>query len=243
MKLALTQGEGWVTLGLADRECSAEDWWSGVAHAVERFEIFASKMGTPSTSFGRYLDMESRASATTSLEQFRDDVGRAAALGFTDIVTAWPRSDEPFRGDERLLEELAGQLESTRRGTLARLRHAQVHTVGRGVDIGACESGRPHGLAVTSGRAGGSTGLGRRCERGQGLSCITGRRSGACDRGGDVRPATGSGCGNCSSALVFHSRSCVRSTTRAATCAREANPNLASGVAGLEVFDVAVDEY
>lgn len=76
------------------------------------FERAISKVGQPAASFARILYMASRLSETTSIEQFRDDVGRAAALGFTDVVTAWPRRDEPFAGDERILDDIAAELDS-----------------------------------------------------------------------------------------------------------------------------------
>ena len=40
----------------------------------------------------------------------RDHLGRAAALGFTDVVIAWPRDAEPLRGSEAVLEELGALL-------------------------------------------------------------------------------------------------------------------------------------
>ena len=34
-------------------------------------------------------------------------MGRAAALGFTDVITHWPRDDEPYQGTRDVLEEVA----------------------------------------------------------------------------------------------------------------------------------------
>jgi hypothetical protein len=64
--------------------------------------------------FVRMLDLESRTTTTFSLEHLRDHLGRAAELGFTDVALAWPRQDEPFRGDERLLEDIASALPELR---------------------------------------------------------------------------------------------------------------------------------
>ena len=36
--------------------------------------------------------------------------GRAAELGFTDVVTHWPRPEGPYAGDESVLEEVAARL-------------------------------------------------------------------------------------------------------------------------------------
>jgi hypothetical protein len=48
--------------------------------------------------------------APSSLEQMRDHLGRAEALGFTDVVIAWPRESEPLRGSTAVLERLGALL-------------------------------------------------------------------------------------------------------------------------------------
>ena len=45
-----------------------------------------------------------------SLEQMRDHLGRAATLGFTDAVIAWPRDEGPLQGSEAVLAELGALL-------------------------------------------------------------------------------------------------------------------------------------
>lgn len=114
MRLAVAKAQGWATLGTANRGATTEAWWTGVARAARRFDQVAAQMGGPPHGFCRFLDMEARASTTQSVEQFRDDIGRASALGFTDVVTAWPRTTEPFAWPERLVEEIASQLPSIR---------------------------------------------------------------------------------------------------------------------------------
>jgi len=37
-------------------------------------------------------------------------VGRAAELGFTDVVTHWPRPSSRYEGDEAVLEEVAAHV-------------------------------------------------------------------------------------------------------------------------------------
>ena len=37
-------------------------------------------------------------------------MGRAAELGFTDVVTHWPRPDGVYAGDVAVLEEVASRL-------------------------------------------------------------------------------------------------------------------------------------
>ena len=48
--------------------------------------------------------------ALASLGAFEDMAGRAAELGFTDLVTHWPRGEQPYAGDERVLEQVADAL-------------------------------------------------------------------------------------------------------------------------------------
>jgi hypothetical protein len=43
-------------------------------------------------------------------EAFADAVGRARALGFTDVVAHWPRAAGRYTGDEKMLKSIAGQL-------------------------------------------------------------------------------------------------------------------------------------
>ncbi len=54
--------------------------------------------GRAPESLTRYLNLDSAPTfSLTSAAAFEDAVGRAAALGFTDVITHWPRDDEPFR--------------------------------------------------------------------------------------------------------------------------------------------------
>jgi alkanesulfonate monooxygenase SsuD/methylene tetrahydromethanopterin reductase-like flavin-dependent oxidoreductase (luciferase family) len=61
-------------------------------------------------AFRRVLDMAFGLGAPRSVEQVRDHLGRAAALGFTDVVIAWPRDSGPLRGSESVLAELGAVL-------------------------------------------------------------------------------------------------------------------------------------
>lgn len=38
---------------------------------------------------------------------FEKMVGRAGELGFTDVITHWPRPDGPYAGDSSVLESVA----------------------------------------------------------------------------------------------------------------------------------------
>ncbi|MGA8977758.1 MAG: LLM class flavin-dependent oxidoreductase, partial [Pedococcus sp.] len=64
----------------------------------------------------RYLSLDG--SPQFSLESvgvFEDMVGRAGELGFSDVVTHWPRAEGPYAGSEGVLERVAGRLGDLRR--------------------------------------------------------------------------------------------------------------------------------
>jgi alkanesulfonate monooxygenase SsuD/methylene tetrahydromethanopterin reductase-like flavin-dependent oxidoreductase (luciferase family) len=112
IRLALSTGDGWATNGVADPPGAGqggEDWWDGVADAARRLDDAVEPEGTPD-GFRRVLDMAFGMGAPRSLEQMRDHLGRAAALGFTDAVIAWPRDEEPLQGSESVLSELGALL-------------------------------------------------------------------------------------------------------------------------------------
>ena len=111
MRLAQEMGSGWITLGNAPRGSGPADWWAGVEAVARRFDELLADSEHPATP-SRYLNMETPAAAYDSVDQYREAFGRAAELGFTDVVIAWPRPNEPFAGDERLLADLAAQLDS-----------------------------------------------------------------------------------------------------------------------------------
>lgn len=101
-------GDGWVTMGSRDRGMSGEEWWASVAKSARLMdELLAQEDGR---TLVRLLYLGSRTEGMTALDQLRDQLARAAALRFTDVVVSWPRAEQPFAGDERLLEELADAL-------------------------------------------------------------------------------------------------------------------------------------
>lgn len=112
MRLALHTGDGWATNGTAEPPGAGEggeEWWAGVAEAVRRFDEVAGPEEAPD-GFRRVLDMAFGLGAPRSREQVRDHLGRAAALGFTDVVIAWPRDADPLRGSEPVLAQLGALL-------------------------------------------------------------------------------------------------------------------------------------
>ncbi len=80
-----------------------------MAEAARRLDRAAAPEGVP-VGFRRVLDLAFGMGAPRSLEQIRDHLGRAAALGFTDAVIAWPRAEGLLQGSEAALEQLGALL-------------------------------------------------------------------------------------------------------------------------------------
>ncbi|MFC7534672.1 LLM class flavin-dependent oxidoreductase [Actinoplanes sp. GCM10030250] len=110
MRLAAKYGDGWVTTGDQGME-TADQWWNSVAAARERFDAALTAAGRPLDSADRYLNLDSSpVYSMSSVEAFTDAVGRAAELGFTDVITHWPRESSWYAGDEKVLEDVAARL-------------------------------------------------------------------------------------------------------------------------------------
>lgn len=102
-------GRGWVTTG-ADG-ATGEAWWSAVTTLVGRLDDAAEKAGRDPASIDRYLSLDSGGQySLESVGAFDDAVGRAAGLGFTDVISHWPRAEGIYAGSERVLDEVAGRL-------------------------------------------------------------------------------------------------------------------------------------
>ncbi|GAA3556382.1 LLM class flavin-dependent oxidoreductase [Microlunatus spumicola] len=114
MRLALDRGAAWVTTTGAAPDAGAEDWWAAAADKAGRFAELVEERSAagspPPGGFARYLNLEARTAGFGSAEEVVDAVGRAAELGFTDVVLAWPRPDGPMAGDPALVEAVAARL-------------------------------------------------------------------------------------------------------------------------------------
>jgi alkanesulfonate monooxygenase SsuD/methylene tetrahydromethanopterin reductase-like flavin-dependent oxidoreductase (luciferase family) len=104
-RLAARQGDGWATAGSAPREADERQWWQGVAESVAHFEQALAEAGR--SALPRYLNLERIPQLMCSLERIRDAVGRAADLGFTDVVVPWPRAEGVFAANESIFDDLA----------------------------------------------------------------------------------------------------------------------------------------
>jgi alkanesulfonate monooxygenase SsuD/methylene tetrahydromethanopterin reductase-like flavin-dependent oxidoreductase (luciferase family) len=111
VRLASRPGDGWVTTGVTSGDEGREAWWAGVAQVVARVDEACVAAGREPRSLDRYLNVDSDAAySLSSLEAFRDAVGRARELGFTDVVAHWPRGSKQYVGDESVLEAVASEL-------------------------------------------------------------------------------------------------------------------------------------
>jgi alkanesulfonate monooxygenase SsuD/methylene tetrahydromethanopterin reductase-like flavin-dependent oxidoreductase (luciferase family) len=96
MGIAARFGDAWITMG--GKADDLEGWWQSVRERAERFE----------GSGDRYLMLDSAPRfSLSSTSFFEEQVGRAAALAFTDVITHWPRPSSWYEGDESVLEEVA----------------------------------------------------------------------------------------------------------------------------------------
>ncbi|RFA08658.1 luciferase [Subtercola boreus] len=106
-------GQGWVTTG-ADGAVG-EDWWGAVETLVRRLEDAAAADGRDPGTIDRYLSLDSGGQASlASVGAFEEMVGRASGLGFTDVITHWPRRSGIYAASEAVLEEVAARLDGWR---------------------------------------------------------------------------------------------------------------------------------
>lgn len=107
LDLAARCGDGWVTTGKPADDL--DGWWQGVAEIAARFDAALAEHGRADGRVSRYLLLDAApVFSLASEETFADFVGRATALGFTDVATHWPRASSWYAGDEAVLEAVAG---------------------------------------------------------------------------------------------------------------------------------------
>ncbi|WP_432950509.1 LLM class flavin-dependent oxidoreductase [Kribbella sp. CA-253562] len=104
LRLATRYGAGWVTTG--GKADDLDSWWTSVADLSRRLDDVLEE----GRSFDRYLSLDSKQYSLTSADAFEDAVGRAADLGFTDVITHWPRAEGVYAGSEAVLEKVATEV-------------------------------------------------------------------------------------------------------------------------------------
>ncbi|HKH07751.1 MAG TPA: LLM class flavin-dependent oxidoreductase [Agromyces sp.] len=114
LRFAARLGEGWVTTG--PQAYSDASWWAGVAELVIRLDDACAAEGRDPTTIDRTLSLDSDEGrySLASVGAFEDAVGRARELGFTDVISHWPRAQGIYEGSESVLEEVAGRLAALR---------------------------------------------------------------------------------------------------------------------------------
>jgi hypothetical protein len=113
LALAARHGQGWVTTGSDGK--TGEEWWSGIATLVGRFEDAAGREGRDPATIDRYLSFDSGGQFSfESVGVFEDMVGRAEQLGFTDVISHWPRDEGYYAGDENVMFEVASRFPAVR---------------------------------------------------------------------------------------------------------------------------------
>ncbi|TCO49968.1 luciferase-like monooxygenase [Kribbella antiqua] len=103
LKLATKYGAGWLTTG--GESDDYESWLGSVAELSRRLDDVVEDR-----PFDRYLSVDSVHYCLSSAEAFEDVVGRAAELGFTDVITHWPRAEGVYAGSEDVLENVAADV-------------------------------------------------------------------------------------------------------------------------------------
>ena len=98
-------GQGWITTGAPTEDL--EEWWAAVAERADRFGEALAAIGRQEDSVARYLLLDAApVFSLSSIAFFTEAVERAAALGFTDVITHWPRPEGWYEGDEAILDEV-----------------------------------------------------------------------------------------------------------------------------------------
>jgi alkanesulfonate monooxygenase SsuD/methylene tetrahydromethanopterin reductase-like flavin-dependent oxidoreductase (luciferase family) len=109
LRLAVEYGAGWVTTG--PKVETMDEWWTALATLGGRLDETLGKAGRDPSTLDRYLNLDaSPRFSLSSVGTFEEMVGRAGALGFTDVITHWPRPDGPYAGQVSVLEAVASEV-------------------------------------------------------------------------------------------------------------------------------------
>ncbi len=116
LRFAARVGDGWITLG-PPGSVQLEEWFAGLASARDTFEDALVAAGRDPGDVPRYVVTDAtphlssvKRFALESVGVFEEITGRVAELGFTDLITHWPRADTAFAGDVAVLEAVAADV-------------------------------------------------------------------------------------------------------------------------------------
>lgn len=113
LDLVARYGQGWVTTG--SDGTTGDEWWSGIRTLAGRLDDAAERQGRDPSTIDRYLSVDSGGQFSfESVDVFEDMVGRAEELGFTDVISHWPRAEGIYAGDEDVMYEIASRFPAVR---------------------------------------------------------------------------------------------------------------------------------
>jgi alkanesulfonate monooxygenase SsuD/methylene tetrahydromethanopterin reductase-like flavin-dependent oxidoreductase (luciferase family) len=105
IRYAAERGDGWITLGSHEEDLDA--WWAGLA---TRIDLVAQEEERAGRRLQRFLNLDAApVFSLESVEVYEDAVGRAAELGFDEVISHWPRAEGIYAGRESVLEEVASR--------------------------------------------------------------------------------------------------------------------------------------
>lgn len=109
LALAVRIGDGWVTTAGEVDDPAA--WWRRAGELIRRLDDACAEAGRDPSTISRTLSLDDEGRySLASIDAFDDAVGRAAELGYTDVVSHWPREHGLYAGDEAVLDEVAQRL-------------------------------------------------------------------------------------------------------------------------------------
>lgn len=109
LRLAVEYGAGWVTTG--PKVETLDQWWAALGELGEHLDEALVAAGRESATLERHLSLDSSPQfSLSSVGAFAEMVGHAGELGFTNVITHWPRPDGPYAGDVAVLEKAASQV-------------------------------------------------------------------------------------------------------------------------------------
>jgi alkanesulfonate monooxygenase SsuD/methylene tetrahydromethanopterin reductase-like flavin-dependent oxidoreductase (luciferase family) len=109
LRLAARYGAGWVTTG--PKVDTLEEWWTALKGLSARLDDALAAQGRDGAAFERHLNLDSSpVFSLTDADVFEEMTGRADELGFTDVITHWPRPQDPYAGAVGTLEQVAAEV-------------------------------------------------------------------------------------------------------------------------------------
>jgi alkanesulfonate monooxygenase SsuD/methylene tetrahydromethanopterin reductase-like flavin-dependent oxidoreductase (luciferase family) len=110
VRFAARHGDGWITYGTPGAD-DLETWLGALETSATILQDALGAADRDPAAYPRYLSVDSSPLfSLSSVGAFEELTGHAHRLGFTDMVTHWPRPTDPYRGEEATLEAVAGDV-------------------------------------------------------------------------------------------------------------------------------------